>query len=147
MKKIILGAFFLLIASFAIAQSGTTNGTALQILKITPEAYAENVQAELVQVCNLRAEQAAEIYKIALRTAKKIHALEEFNKTEGNPDHEMYIKRILQDGNSYIVNLLDKNQVAAYNKKDNLLRRDELIKERQAKANAYEQGKTETERQ
>ena len=64
----------------------------------------------------------------------RIHKLEEINTSKGNPEHEEHVKKTLQYGEGYIINLLDKNQRAAYSKKENLLRKEELIRERQEMA-------------
>ncbi|MFK7949079.1 MAG: hypothetical protein AB8G11_15930 [Saprospiraceae bacterium] len=134
MKKVILSAVFAMIAIFAIAQSSTKNVQAAEILKITPEVYAQQVQADLQEVCKLKPTQAEDVYKIAKTTATKIHQLEKINIDKGNPDHELHVKKTLQYGEGYIINLLDKNQLAAYNKKDRILRKQELIRERQEMA-------------
>ena len=73
MKKVILSAVFTMIAVFAIAQSSTKNVQAIEILKVTPEVYAQKVQAELQEVCLLKPAQAEEVLKIATTTAEKIH--------------------------------------------------------------------------
>lgn len=134
MKKVILSAVFAMIAVFAIAQSSTQNVQALEILKVTPEVYAQKVQADLQEVCKLKPEQAEEVYEIAKKTAEKIHQLERINTGKGNPDHELHVKKTLQYGEGYIINLLDKNQRAAYDKKDRILRKQELIREREEMA-------------
>lgn len=134
MKKVILSAVFAMIAVFAIAQSSTKNVQAIEILKVTPEVYAQKVQAELQEVCLLKPAQAEEVLKIATTTAEKIHQLEKINTGKGNPDHELHVKKTLQYGEGYIINLLDKNQKAAYDKKDQILRKEELIRERQEMA-------------
>ena len=131
MKKVILSAVFAMIAIFAMAQSSTQNVQAVEILKVTPEVYAQNVQADLQKVCKLKPEQAEKVYKIAKTTAEKIHQLEKINTGKGNPDHELHVKKTLQYGEGYIINLLDKNQRAAYSKKDRILRKQELIRERE----------------
>ena len=99
------------------------------------------VQKELQEVCNLKAEQAEKIYEIALKTANNIYELEELNATQGNPDHTVQVNHTVQYGESLIVNLLDRNQVAAYNKKERLLRKADLIKEREAMAKEYNEAK------
>lgn len=137
MKKVILSAVFAMIAVFAMAQSSTKNVQALEILKVTPVVYAQKVQAELQEVCKLQPEQAEEIYKIAKSTAEKIHRLEEINTGKGNPDHEVHVKKTLQYGEGKILNLLDRNQVVAYNKKENILRKQELIREREEMAKKH----------
>lgn len=134
MKKVILSAVFAMIAVFAIAQSSTKNVQAIEILKVTPEVYAQKVQAELQEVCLLKPAQAEEVLKIATTTAEKIHQLEKINTGKGNPDHELHVKKTLQYGEGYIINLLDKNQKAAYDKKNQILRKEELIRERQEMA-------------
>lgn len=141
MKKVIFGALFVFAATFAMAQSSTTNSTALEILKVTPEIYAQKVQAELQQVCSLKPEQSEKVYNIALSTAEKIHELETYNNSVGNPKHKEYVKRTVGYGDAKIMNILDKNQLASYNKKERILRKDDLVKERQAKAKAYEEAK------
>ena len=132
MKKVIFSAMFLLVATFAMAQSSTKNVEALKVLEVTPTVYAQNVQSELQTVCNLKPEQAEQVYEIALKTAKKVHELETYNNTAGNPDHADHMKRTLQYGEAYIMNILTKNQLASYAKKDRILRKQELIRERQA---------------
>lgn len=141
MKKLIFGALFLFAATFTFAQSETTNSTALEILKLTPEQYATKVQKELQEICNLKPEQAEKVYEIALKTANNVYELEEVNAREGNPDHELQMKQTIQYGESLIVNMLDRNQIAAYNKKERLLRKAELIKEREAMAKEYNENK------
>lgn len=140
MKKLIFSALFLFVATFTFAQ-GTTNGVALEILKMSPEQYATKTQNELQQVCNLKPEQAEKIYAFALKTANNVHELEEVNAETPNAEHEEVMRRTLQYGESYIVNILDKNQVAAYSKKDRILRKAELIKEREAMAKKYNETK------
>ena len=108
MKKVILSAVFAMIAVFAIAQSSTKNVQAIEILKVTPEVYAQKVQAELQEVCKLQPAQAEEVLKIAKTTAEKIHQLEKINNGKGNPDHELHVKKTLQYGEGYIINLLNK---------------------------------------
>lgn len=134
MKKVILSAVFMMIAVFAMAQSSTKNVQAIAILKTTPAVYAQKVQAELQEVCKLRPEQAEEILKIATTTADKIHRLEKINNGKGNPDHELHVKKTLEYGEAYILNLLNRNQLAAYSKKERILRKKELIRERQEMA-------------
>lgn len=134
MKKLILSAVFAMIAVFAMAQSSTKNLVANEILKVTPEVYAQKVQADLQEVCKLKPAQAEEVFKIAKTTAEKIHQLEKINTGKGNPNHEEHVKKTLQYGEGYIMNLLDRNQLAAYNKKDRILRKQELIREREEMA-------------
>lgn len=139
MKKLILSAVFAMIAIFAMAQSSTKNVTALEILKTTPVVYAQTIQSELQEVCKLRPDQAEEVFTIAKTTAEKIHKLERINNGIGNPDHEAYVAKTLQYGEAYIINLLDRNQKATYDKKDRILRKKQLIKERQEMAKKYEE--------
>ena len=134
MKKVILSAVFAMVAMFAVAQSSTKNLQALEILKVTPEVYAQKIQAEVQEVCLLKPAQAEQVYKFAKTTAEKIHKLEKINNGIGNPDHEAHVKKTLQYGEAYIMNILDRNQLAAYNKKDRILRKEELIKEREEMA-------------
>jgi len=135
MKKVILSAVCIMITLAAMSQTNTQNVEAAEILKVTPEVYAQKIQSELQQVCKLQPAQAEEVFNIAKTTAEKIHKLEEINTGKGNPNHEEHVKKTLEYGEGYIINLLDKNQRAAYNKKDNLLRKQELIRQRQAFAN------------
>lgn len=141
MKKLIFGVLFLFVATFTFAQSVTTNSTALEILKVTPEQYATKVQKELQEVCNLTPEQAEKVYAISLKTANNLHELEELNARAGNPDHTVQVNHTVQYGESLIINMLDRNQVAAYNKKERLLRKADLIKEREAMAKEYNENK------
>lgn len=134
MKKVMLSAVFIMITIAAMSQTSTKNVQAIEILKVTPEVYAQKIQSELQEVCKLQPAQAEEVYKIAKTTAEKIHKLEEINTSKGNPQHEEHVKKTLQYGEGYIINLLDKNQRAAYSKKENLLRKEELIRERQEMA-------------
>jgi hypothetical protein len=137
MKKLIFGVLFLFVATFTFAQSVTTNSTALEILKVTPEQYATKVQKDLQEVCFLNPKQTEKVYEISLKTANNVHELEELNARAGNPDHTLQINQTVQYGESLIVNMLDRNQVAAYNKKERLLRKADLIKEREAMGKAY----------
>ena len=80
MKKLIFSALFLFVVTFTFAQ-GTTNGVALEILKMSPEQYATKTQSELQQVCNLKSVQAEKIYAFALKTANNVH---EFGKCQSD---------------------------------------------------------------
>jgi hypothetical protein len=141
MKKLIFGVLFLFAATFTFAQSATTNSTALEILKVTPEQYATKVQKELQEVCNLKPEQAEKVYEFALKTANNVYELEELNATQGNSTHNEHVNQTVQYGESLIVNMLDRNQIASYNKKERLLRKADLIKEREAMAKEYNDAK------
>jgi hypothetical protein len=138
MKKIILAFSCLIVATMTMAQ-GETHYLAAEMLKVTPEAYAEQVKNELTPLCKLDAKQAEKVYGFALQTANKVHALAEHNRTANAPDYDAKMKATVERGESYIMNILDKNQLAAYNKKDRILRQSELIKEREAKAAALKQ--------
>jgi len=127
MKKLILGLSFLFIAVLSFAQTK---------LKYTAEEYAEKVQNELIEVCNLKGEQSQKVYDIALKTAKKAIALAEHNATNPADDYAYKLNKTVQRGEAYIVNMLDKNQVAMYNKKERILNKEQLIKDRQARAKA-----------
>jgi tetrahydrodipicolinate N-succinyltransferase len=141
MKKLILGLSFLFIAVLSFAQSSEISTTANDILKYTAEEFAEKTQNELNQVCNLKADQSQKVYEIALKTAKTAHGLAEHNATNTADDYAMKLNTIVSRGEAYIVNILDKNQVAAYNKKERILNKEQLIKDRQARAKAHNEAK------
>jgi Skp family chaperone for outer membrane proteins len=143
MKKLIFSVLFLFVATFTFAQSATTNSTALEIMKVTPEQYATKVQKDLQEVCNLNPEQAEKVYEISLKTANNVYELEELNARAGNEGHNAHVNQTVQYGESLIVNMLDKNQVAAYNKKERLLRKADLIREREAMGKAYNEANAE----
>ncbi len=135
MKKLILGICILWFATAANAQSNAvTLEKAAEILKITPAEYAEKVQSELQTVCNLKPEQAQKVYELAEKTAKNVHELETVKAT--NSEHETHLQQTINYGEAYIMNILDKNQLAAYSKKESILRKEALVKERQARAAA-----------
>lgn len=137
MKKLILGVSFLFIAVLSFAQSNTEiSAAANEVLKFTAEEYAQKVQNELNEVCNLKEEQSQKVYDIALRTAEKAQGLAIHNNTNPAADYIFKLNKTVERGQSYIVNMFDKNQIAAYNKKDRILRKEQLIKERQAAAAA-----------
>lgn len=136
MKKLILGLSFLFIAVLSFAQNNEISVAAEEILKFTAEEYAEKVQSELNQVCNLKAEQSQKVYDLALRTAKKAQRLAEHNTTNPADDYVAKLNKTVQRGEAYIVNILDRNQIASYNKKERLLNKEELIRNRQARAKA-----------
>jgi len=136
MKKLILGLSFLFIAVLSFAQTNEVSLAAEDLLKYTAEEYAEKVQNELIEVCNLKGEQSQKVYDIALKTAKKAIALAEHNATNPADDYAYKLNKTVQRGEAYIVNMLDKNQVAMYNKKERILNKEQLIKDRQARAKA-----------
>jgi hypothetical protein len=141
MKKLILGLSFLFIAVLSFAQSNEVSLAAEEILKFTAEEYADKVQSELNEVCNLKAEQSQKVYDIALKTAKKAQRLAEHNTTNPANDYVAKLNKTVQRGEAYIVNMLDKSQVASYNKKDRILNKEQIIKDRQARAKAVNESK------